>query len=418
MILALLAACGIPVLNGDAVMDDVSELSADQGEQFAAPLGFPIWTVDCAGGGDFRAIGDAIAVAKDGDWIEVAPCTYEESLDFEGKSVWISSTGGSEATILDPGNQRAITTTQGSGDASALVGFTITGARDDSVAIIYADMSALRLEDVVIEDSYGAYGIIYAYGSDVELQNVQIKSTARPGYYGYVVTSRGAVIADELTVDCRSGSYAFYTGHGSYFVDHSELSCEGGYAYYNEHSVGRVHRSTLIGNLFIESEDDHYDDPIIFENTHIKGNIAVTYGSLTLRNSLLDGAKITASMVYDLEISSSVITNVRCPLQWSFTPEVVDSGEPAPPDPEVEITYTDFWGVTNENCDGTTVYSGSEGNLKVDPMFTDESGGDYTLKSGSPLIDAGLPDSVYNDPDGSANDIGLYGGPRSMGGGW
>lgn len=414
MVLALLlAACG----SDDRAEPGSNDLST-RVAVYAAPLGLPVWYVDCEGGGDFETISDAIEAAQDGDWIAVAPCTYEESLDLEGKSVWIASTGSSEDTILDPGNQRAILASQGTGDGSALVGFTITGARDDSVAVIYADMSALRLQDVVIEDSYGAYGILYAYGSDVELQDVVVDSSARPGYYGYIVNSRGAIIADNLSVSCRAGSYAFYTGHGSYFVDHSDLDCSGGYAYHNEHSVGRVHRSTLNGAVSIVSEDDHYDDPIIFENVHFTGNIAVEYGSITIRNSFVDGGTITTTNVYDLEIESSIVAHQRCAIQYSFTPAEVDSGDDPAPDPEVEVLYSNFWDVDHENCDNTTTYTGENGNISVDPEFADEDGGDYSLSSGSPLIDAGMPDEIYNDPDGTTNDIGLYGGPRSMGGGW
>ncbi len=413
MLLALLAACGFSD-RGDALVNTAAARSA----VFAAPLGLPVWYVDCEGGGDFQTIGDAIAVAQDGDWIAVAPCTYEESLDFAGKSLWIASTGSSADTVLDAGNQRAVTATHGTGDGSALVGFTITGARDNSVAVVYVEMAALRLQDVVIEDSYGAYAILYSYAADLELQDVVLDDTTRPGYYGYVFNSRGAVIADNLSVSCRSGSYATYLGHGSYFIDHSELDCDGGTAMYNEHSVGRVHRSTLRGDISVTSEDDHYDDPVLFENVHFTGNISVTYGSITLQNSFLDGGKITATNVYDLEITSSIVAGSRCPLAYSFTPAEVDSGDDPPPDPEVEITYTDFWDVTHENCDNVTTYTGENGNISVDPEFEDEDGGDYRLRDGSPLIDAGVPDEALNDPDGSTNDIGLYGGPRSMGGGW
>ncbi|MDD3647593.1 MAG: right-handed parallel beta-helix repeat-containing protein [Candidatus Dojkabacteria bacterium] len=54
-------------------------------------------------------------------------------------------------------------------------------------------------------------------------------------------------------------------------------------------------------------------------------------------------------------------------------------------------------------------------NLTVDPMFVDKDGGDYHLQTGSPAINAGHPDAQYNDPDGSRNDIGAYGGPLACG---
>ncbi|MCC6475773.1 right-handed parallel beta-helix repeat-containing protein [bacterium] len=41
------------------------------------------------------------------------------------------------------------------------------------------------------------------------------------------------------------------------------------------------------------------------------------------------------------------------------------------------------------------------------------SGSDLRLGAGSPCVNAGHPDSEYNDPDGSRNDIGAWGGPGS-----
>jgi len=60
------------------------------------------------------------------------------------------------------------------------------------------------------------------------------------------------------------------------------------------------------------------------------------------------------------------------------------------------------------------------GNIDDDPMFTDPSTGvgngfdglnaDWTLAVGSPCIDTGHPNPIYNDEDGSRNDMGAYGG--------
>jgi len=64
------------------------------------------------------------------------------------------------------------------------------------------------------------------------------------------------------------------------------------------------------------------------------------------------------------------------------------------------------------------------GNIDEDPNFTSPTTGsgisyngleaDWTLSNGSLCIDAGNPDVAYNDPDGSQNDMGAYGGPNAM----
>jgi hypothetical protein len=50
------------------------------------------------------------------------------------------------------------------------------------------------------------------------------------------------------------------------------------------------------------------------------------------------------------------------------------------------------------------------GNISADPLFWDPSALDYSLQLGSSCIDAGDPDPVYNDPDGTRNDMGFIGG--------
>lgn len=54
-------------------------------------------------------------------------------------------------------------------------------------------------------------------------------------------------------------------------------------------------------------------------------------------------------------------------------------------------------------------------NLSVDPAFVDVASGDFHLQDESECIDAGNPAQDYNDPDGSNNDMGSFGGP---GGDW
>jgi hypothetical protein len=424
MFLALFVACAALVATIDSPRPPSEGQPAGEptgegalgGAAFASPTGSPMWRVDCAGGADFTTIGEAIEAADDGDWISVEPCTYAESIDFGGKTLWIASTAGSGSTILDAGGHRAITADKGTGDGTAVVGFTIRDAHDTSIAAVYTDLSALRLEDITFEDSSGAYAVIYSGSSDLELQDVTLGDSNDVGYYGMIFSSRGALIADALTVDCKGRGTAVYTGHGSYFIDHSTLTCGGGTSIQNEHSTGRVHRSVFTNAVTVVSEDDHYTDAVLFENVYFSGTISVTYGAIVLQNSLLDGATLNLNQVYGTYIRSSVIQHSRCPITSTFTP-VIDTAEPAP-DPIEEVVYSDFYDLNSEHCDGITTYSGENGNIAVDPKFTDEAGGDFTLKSSSPLIDAGQPDAVYNDPDGSLNDIGLYGGPRSMGGGW
>ncbi len=64
-----------------------------------------------------------------------------------------------------------------------------------------------------------------------------------------------------------------------------------------------------------------------------------------------------------------------------------------------------------EYNDLQVAYPGA-GNISQNPLFADTLTLDFHLSPGSPCIDSGSPDSLYNDPDGSRNDMGAFGGPR------
>lgn len=71
---------------------------------------------------------DAAAFDND-DTVLVAPGTYNESLNFGGKTIIVKSSGGSAVTTIDAASldQSAVVVPAGSGEGTRLEGFTITG---------------------------------------------------------------------------------------------------------------------------------------------------------------------------------------------------------------------------------------------------------------------------------------------------
>lgn len=54
------------------------------------------------------------------------------------------------------------------------------------------------------------------------------------------------------------------------------------------------------------------------------------------------------------------------------------------------------------------------GGISADPVFDPTQPGAYYLATTSPCIHAGDPDPAYNNPDGTRNTMGAYGGPASL----
>ena len=73
-----------------------------------------------------------------------------------------------------------------------------------------------------------------------------------------------------------------------------------------------------------------------------------------------------------------------------------------------------FWGNTLGPTSGVTADT-SGGNLFLDPLLLDPDTGDFHLQAASDCIDAGMAGAIYVDPDGTRNDMGVYGGPGSAG---
>jgi hypothetical protein len=73
------------------------------------------------------------------------------------------------------------------------------------------------------------------------------------------------------------------------------------------------------------------------------------------------------------------------------------------------IKYNDIW----NNKNNYVGLEPGEGDISIDPKFVSST--DFHLQPTSPAINAGDPDTAYNDPDDSRNDMGAYGGTGACG---
>lgn len=76
------------------------------------------------------------------------------------------------------------------------------------------------------------------------------------------------------------------------------------------------------------------------------------------------------------------------------------------------LDYNNVW----HNGDDYVQCTPGPHDISADPLLVDTAGGDFSPLAGSQCIDAGHPDPVYNDPDGSRADIGAF--PRTDGQPW
>ncbi|MCF7919500.1 MAG: right-handed parallel beta-helix repeat-containing protein [Candidatus Cloacimonetes bacterium] len=158
----------------------------------------------------------------------------------------------------------------------------------------------------------------------------------------------------------------------------------------------------------------HSSSPSISNNTINNSFIGISCdgSSSTIRNNTISDNTRGISCNYDshLRIRNNIfnvneislfLENVTSALEynifWLNNYNGYGSGN------EMPLAFGEIVAV-NTNGDSCDTYC----NLFMDPMFEDPGNLDFTITEDSPCIDAGDPDSLYTDPDGTIADIGAF----------
>ena len=420
------AAECVELCNG---LDDDSDGSADEG--FSDGGDNATW-VDASAfsGGDgtyaspYTSIADAIDARS-----PVTPCdihvlqgVYSENLVVDGGYLGLLAVDGSAVTTIDAmGTDRAVLA-QSTDSSSYISGFTITGGDVSSYGggVLIED-GDLTVEDCVIEGNAGSDGGgLYCRGCTGSLigstvrDNIASTTFAYPTGGGVAVCYTGAefTLEDNLIVgNLVSSTDSYGGGVGAWAA--TSVVLRRNLIYDNE--------STSAGGG-VSARDG---TTIELENNIIVGNIAVggvggagielsNEAAATVVNNVLVGNEggIAQLAVSWSDSSADIRNNI---VADSTIPGVGSYGGSYSP----SMTYNDVHGNTGGEYYNLSNPTGVDGNISVEPMFTDFSddgdwtNDDFSLASGSPCIDAGDPATGYDDPDGTQNDMGAYGGPEA-----
>ncbi len=371
-----------------------------------APAGATVWTVDIEGGAMFTSIQEAILVSDVGDIVHVSPGTYPEALDYCGRDVAVLGIEGAAVTILDPPDGvPAVSFTHGEGPQARLSGFTITGADTHAVeeypgAGIHVEHACPTLTDLVVEGNHAYFGggIKLKFGAHALLERVVVRDNVADGCAGgiYICESSPTLIDVEVR-----GNVA--------------TTMNGGGVIIGKGSSPHLHRVLIAGNVagvdgggIYSLGDAATGMPVdaLLTNVTLVGNACNLLG--------YGGHGANAYWYVDTHA-----TFQGCIVAGAVGGEGIYTYLWDELDPPLDVTYSLFHGnvggdvVSAEHGELEQVLA-AEGNLEADPAFEDVPGGDFHLAPGSPAIDAGPPDEAWNDPDGSRNDIGAYGGPGEV----
>lgn len=349
--------------------------------------------------------------APNGAQICVKPGTYVGKIDFKGKGITLVSSGGPAVTIL-----------KGSGSPSGPVVTFKTFEAADSVLDGFGVQSG--------STTFG--GGIYISGASPTIRNCIVSkntATGDPHSRGGGAFVMGASSRPSITCTQFSGNSASFGGGGlasAYSADpylRSDLfqgnsaAYGGGIAVHlngrldvattklaaNRATVdgGGIHSGTTYGNVLVRR-------CWFKNNTAIKngGGMWVPAGLAEVLNCTFDGNQasvgggVAAAFGSMVDVASTIFVNNRTLGGGSAT---LVNDFPSSSNTSVVNHYNDFFG--NTGGDYLSTY-GNNGLLLVNPLL-----GTCCPGAGSPAINAGIPDALFNDTNGTANDMGACGGP-------
>ncbi|SVB27510.1 uncharacterized protein METZ01_LOCUS180364, partial [marine metagenome] len=283
-------------------------------------------------------------------------------------------------------------------DHTVISGLTIRNGRiasssgegDDGGGIYISNCDSVRLEHLVIEDNYaeGAGGGVSSNTDYFVMEHCRVKNNMVDGDYspaGGIYSRSSNSYFNECIVEGNTGT-----------------RCGGA-----DISDATIVNSIFRNNVMTETSWA-YGGAIITRSTMINclvtGN---TNGGLTSSTTnYLYNVTIANNTVSGLVVGGSTETILVNSIVYANETNIELPSEGA----KLTINYSNIDGGEEdiEIDDGIVIWG--DGNISDDPLFTAAGSGDFSLDNGSPSIDTGHPNGIYNDTDGTRNDMGYNGG--------
>ena len=273
-------------------------------------------------------------------------------------------------------------------------------------------------ETVVVHAGTYTESITLRSGINVKGDNAGLVTLRPPTNPGVLITGCSDTEFSGFTVTPAVGSSAttgIQVSGGSPLVKNNIVTGFGRYGIYLTSATtaivcgNRVLNNSDGGNAFLDYGIMCLSSKPLIANNLISGNECGCYIAWhasdgaqfinnTVVNNLYEGFWCYQS---NPVVKNNILTGNMSGVSASF-----DNATPV-------LTYNDSWGNNwlNYDAQSTGVINIGEGSISLDPLFLTTAPGDYKLDPASPCRDTGDPAAVYNDLDGSRNDMGWTGGP-------
>jgi|GEM_PF-937068 len=373
---------------------------------------------------DQPTIQAGINAAGNGDTVLVAPGTYHEHIDFKGKTITVTSSGGPSTTIIDGDHTPGIPTVfihQKEPLATVLSNFTIRGGGDDIFSgqgdggIEVGNYATPTIRDNIVTSNF-CHGINVAFATPAILHN-QITGTTSStggGPQSYCIFQSaigllgdgglrpGALVQGNIIDGNVGGAINIWAAQNPLILDNivrNNSSGGPGTFVISANSTGMVIAQNLVydntsGCAATLALQDGYLGPgpssIVVNNTFVDNIIAGTGGGSECNNSaqVYPGPYSYGSSGPSWVIANNIFSGstnypaVQCD-ELSSLPAPLESDQPV-------FDHNIVWNSSGLFFNKTCVdVSSRYGNLAADPQFVNAPGKDFHLRATSPAIDAG-----------------------------
>jgi hypothetical protein len=362
---------------------------------------------------DQPTIQAGINAASSGDTVLVAPGTYIENINFNGKAITVISASGAKATTIDGGQKGPVVTfSSGESSASTLRGFTIqngnaTAGVGEGGGISVEGSSPTILNNVIVNNqACEGDGIGVGFGSPVIKNNKILKNfdSACGGIGGGGIGVRGAsaaqIIQNTISGN-RTGSYgggiALWSGNAvlienNFISGNTAYANGGGISMFNDVSSVAIVQNVIWGNWSGTGNGVYWSNPpSLLVNNTIADSPKATGGSTVWA----DGFCCSPTMVNNIIVAAAGATNAFTCNYGDFPPQ--------------SFIFNDAFSTNGPAFGGMcTDQTGKNGNISANPQFAGKN--NYRLTANSPAINVG---------DNSAPDLpkkDIAGKPRIVGG--
>ncbi len=357
----------------------------------------------------------AIDASNPGDTVQVAPGTYTENINFRGKRITVTSSGGPSVTMIDGGhNAPAVTFNSGEGLGTVLNGFTIQNGTSTANSQydgggIYISSSSPTVTNNVIQNNTaanGGGGIAINFGSPLIQGNTIQNNTQTPGYSGGI---GGAGIS--------VGGAASAQIVGNVIANNTWNSGDGGGMTLFAAGTPTIRNNVITGNVatgvspasqgggiwIVNSSDALIVQNLIYNNSAGQGSgiyFGVPSGSrgpILVNNTIVGGfGSAVGSAVYASGFDSQVQFFNNLLIGPSGQNAVYCDGSYGSQTPI--FTNNDAYSPNGTGMAGLCASQSSQsGNISADPQFANVSAGDFHLQAASVAVDAGT-NAVPNLP--------------------